>query len=52
MDNTTVGVYTLTFDYTDAAGNVAVQKTRTINVVNGNKPILTLVGPSLIQVAS
>jgi hypothetical protein len=52
VDKTTVGVYTLTFDYTDSAGNMAVQKTRTINVVNGNKPVLTLVGPALVQVAS
>jgi hypothetical protein len=52
VDNTTVGVYTLTFDYTDAAGNMAVQRTRTIRVVNGAAPVLTLVGPSLIQIAS
>lgn len=52
MDNTTVGVYTLTFDYADVAGNAAIQQTRIIRVVNGAAPVLTLVGPSLIQIAS
>ncbi|MCK5576585.1 MAG: DUF5011 domain-containing protein, partial [Sphingomonadales bacterium] len=32
VDTNTAGVYTLTYDYTDAAGNAAVQVTRTVTV--------------------
>lgn len=37
---TTLGSYTLTYDYTDAAGNIADTVTRTVNVVPAPIPIV------------
>lgn len=52
MDTNTLGVYTLTYDYTDGAGNAATQVTRTINVVDTTLPIIptipTLTSPTVI----
>ena len=44
VDVNTVGSYSLTYDYTDAAGNAAVQVTRTVNVVDTTNPVITLTG--------
>ena len=33
VDTSTPGVYTVTYDVTDAAGNVASQVTRTVTVI-------------------
>lgn len=35
VDDSTVGVYVVTYDATDASGNSATQVTRTVNVVSG-----------------
>ncbi len=51
VDTNTVGTYTVTYDYTDAAGNVADTVTRTVNVVaaaDTEKPVLTLNGQSTV----
>jgi hypothetical protein len=48
LDVNTVGAYSLTYDYTDAAGNAAVQVTRTVNVVDTTNPIITLMGDATI----
>ena len=42
------GVYTLTYDVTDAAGNVADQVTRTVTVVDTTKPVITLTGDATV----
>ena len=42
------GIYYLTFNYTDDAGNVAQTVTRTINVVDRTAPVITLNGDSNI----
>ena len=39
-----VGSYTIYYDATDAAGNDAVQVTRTVNVVDTTAPVITLTG--------
>ena len=38
------GTYTLTYNYTDEAGNVAQTVTRTVNVVDTTVPVITLNG--------
>ena len=38
------GSYTLSYNYTDAAGNVAQTVTRTVNVVDTTSPVITLTG--------
>ena len=42
------GIYYLTFDYNDLAGNAAQNVTRTINVVDSTVPVITLNGDSNI----
>ena len=42
------GIYYLTFNYTDDAGNVAQTVTRTVNVVDRTAPVITLNGDSNI----
>src|SRR5690554_789581 len=44
VNTAVVGTYTVTYDVTDAAGNVATQVTRTVNVVDTTAPTITLVG--------
>ena len=44
VDVNTVGAYTLTYDFTDAAGNAGVKVTRTVNVVDTTKPVISLLG--------
>ena len=44
VDENTVGSYTLTYDHTDANGNAADQVTRTVNVVDTTKAVITLNG--------
>jgi hypothetical protein len=46
-----VGRYTVTYKATDAAGNT-VSKQRTVVVSDASKPILTLVGKNVVQVAA
>ena len=42
------GTYTITFNYTDNAGNEASQVTRTVNVVDTTIPVITLNGDANI----
>ncbi|MBW1297302.1 immunoglobulin-like domain-containing protein [Aquimarina litoralis] len=49
-----VGSYTIYYDATDAAGNDAVQVTRTVNVVDTTAPVITLDGdnPQIIELGA
>ena len=50
VDTSTVGSYTVTYNVSDAAGNTAAQKVRTVNVVDSTDPIITLNGsPTIIH---
>jgi hypothetical protein len=42
-----VGTYVVTYNVTDLSGNKAVQVTRTVNVLDSNKPLITLNGSDL-----
>ena len=44
------GTYTVTYDVLDAANNAAVQITRTVNVVDTLRPVITLVGSQVVAV--
>ena len=52
VDITTVGSYTVTYDVIDSSGNVAIQVTRTVNVVDTTPPVITLIGsnPETVEV--
>jgi len=44
----TVGIYVVTYDATDASGNLAVQVTRTVTVSDSTAPVITLIGAANI----
>ena len=46
VDVNTVGTYYVTYNVSDACGNVAIEKVRTINVVDTTLPVITLIGAS------
>ncbi|MCJ8315324.1 MAG: BspA family leucine-rich repeat surface protein, partial [Pseudomonadales bacterium] len=48
VNSAVVGSYELIYNVSDAAGNVAIAQSRTVNVVDTSKPILTLIGDSII----
>jgi len=49
--NTSVkGSYTVTYDVSDTAANAAVQVTRTVNVVDTQAPVITLLGSPTVTV--
>jgi phage protein D len=48
VDTNTIGTYIITYDHTDTNGNAAVQVTRTVNVVSGSAPVISLIGSSFI----
>ena len=48
VDTSTAGSYTLTYNVTDTAGNVATPITRSVNVLNGDLPIITLSGSTTV----
>ena len=50
VDTSTVGTYTLTYSAIDAAGNTAAPMTRTVNVVDTTKPVLTVNGVNPVVV--
>ncbi|MCP3997084.1 MAG: DUF5011 domain-containing protein, partial [bacterium] len=54
VDTSVVGLYSVTYDVTDANGNDAVQVTRTVDVVDTTAPVITLLGsnPQIIEVGS
>ena len=51
VDTATLGQYTVTYNVTDSAGNAATEVTRTVNVVDGTVPIITLLGTTPIDIA-
>lgn len=46
-----LGTYLVTYDATDSVGNASLQVERTVNVVDIEKPIITLLGTATITVA-
>jgi len=50
VNTATVGEYTVTYNVSDAAGNAAVQVTRTVNVVDTTVPVLTLEGDAVVTI--
>ena len=53
VDTNTVGVYTITYSASDSSGNQATA-TRTVNVVDTNAPVITIIGdnPATVEVGS
>ena len=50
VDVDTVGTYTVTYDVSDAAGNAAVQVSRTVNITpDATIPIITLLGETEVS---
>ena len=50
VDTNILGTYIVTYDYTDANSNVAVQVSRTVNVIDTQIPVITLVGNDPVDV--
>ena len=50
VDVNTLGQYIVTYNVSDAAGNAAVQVTRTVNVVDAGTPVITLLGTSPVEI--
>ncbi|MGB1501570.1 MAG: immunoglobulin-like domain-containing protein, partial [Flavobacteriaceae bacterium] len=50
VDTSTVGTYTVTYNVSDASGNVAVPVTRTVNVVDTTAPVITLLGDTTVTI--
>jgi hypothetical protein len=50
VDANVKGTYHVTYNVSDAAGNAAVQVTRTVNVVDTTKPKITLNGDTTVKV--
>ena len=44
VDISNFGTYTITYSATDACGNQAIPKTRTVNVVDTTSPVITVTG--------
>ncbi|MBT7852836.1 MAG: DUF5011 domain-containing protein [Opitutae bacterium] len=51
VDSSTLGTYTLTYEYTGADDKVAMQVVRTVVVADTTGPVITLEGDSVIQIA-
>ncbi len=51
VNTNTVGVYTVTYNVSDAATNAATQVTRTVNVTDQTAPVITVTGASPITIA-
>ena len=49
VDTSTVGTYTINYNVDDAAGNSAVQVSRTVNVTDQTIPVITLTGSSTVN---
>ena len=50
VDTTAPGIYTLTYNVSDAAGNAAAQVMRVVTVANAIEPVITLIGESEITI--
>lgn len=46
VDTSVLGTYVVTYDATDASGNVAIQVIRTVNVADTTSPVITLLAPA------
>lgn len=46
-----VDTYIVTYDHQDTSGNDAVQLTRTVNVIDKEAPVITIIGDAIIEVA-
>jgi hypothetical protein len=51
VDVTTLGVYQIYYNVTDARSNIAIQKTRVVNVVDTTNPVVSLMGDAEMTVA-
>ncbi|MCF6229899.1 MAG: DUF5011 domain-containing protein, partial [Gammaproteobacteria bacterium] len=51
VDTSVVGSYAVTYDAIDAAGNSAVQVTRTVNVIDTTPPEITLDGTNTLEIS-
>jgi len=49
VNTNAAGTYVVTYNVSDAAGNPATQRTRTINVNDGNPPVITRNGPATVN---
>ena len=49
VDSDTAGTYTVIYRVSDSSGNAADQKTRTVVVSDTTKPVITLIGDSMIN---
>ena len=50
VNTAVVGSYTVTYNVKDSSNNAAVQVTRTVNVVDTTKPIITMLGTTPVTV--
>ncbi len=50
VDTSTLGSYTITYNYTDANGNVADEMTRTVVVEDSTSPTIILIGDPTIHI--
>ncbi len=50
VNTNAVGQYILTYNVVDSAGNAATQVTRTVNVVDDESPIITLLGGAIVDI--
>ncbi|MDA7633449.1 DUF5011 domain-containing protein, partial [bacterium] len=48
VDVLTPGSYVVTYNISDATGNAAVTVTRTVNVIDSNPPVITLIGDAAL----
>ena len=49
FNNTAIGDHNVTFNVSDAGGNAAAQKVRTVTVVDTTDPVITLIGDSNVS---
>jgi hypothetical protein len=49
FDNTAIGDHNVTFNVSDAGGNAAAEKIRTVTVVDTTDPVITLIGDSNVS---
>jgi hypothetical protein len=50
VDTAVLGVYSVTYNVSDAAGNAAIEVTRTVNVVDTTVPVIALLGDATVTI--
>ena len=50
LNTSEAGTFTITYSVSDAAGNSAIPKTRTVNVLDTEPPVITLLGSNTIAI--